>query len=178
MADQWWGDDKPADSGGNFWDGDQEASPKPSGILRRIGDQGLKLAQGVVGVPEAAVGVADLVSNGQVGKAVEDAGLRFKDAKQVLGEYMSPEQKAADAEVQNAKGFMPTLGAMVANPSTIVGSAVESAPSMLVGGAASRGLMAIAPKMGAIAAGAAGEGITAAGQNAEQVRQEEFLNSS
>lgn len=146
---------------------------EPSGIVRRIGDQALKLGQGVVGVPEAAVGVADLVSNGQVGKAVENAGVRFKDAKQVLGEYMSPEQKAADAEVQNAKGFMPTVSAMVRNPSTIVGSAVESAPSMLVGGAASRGLLAVAPKIGAIAAGAAGEGITAAGQNAEQVRQED-----
>lgn len=146
---------------------------KPSGFTRRVADQGIKLAQGVVGVPEAAVGVADLVTGGQAGKLAEQAGVRFKDAKDILGEYLSPEQKAADAEVQKADGFLPTLGAMVRNPSTIIGSAVESAPSMLVGGAASRGLLAVAPKIGAIAAGAMGEGLTAAGQNAEQVRQED-----
>ena len=146
---------------------------KPSGFIRRVADQGIKLAQGVVGVPEAAVGVADLVTGGQAGKLAESAGVRFKDAKDILGDYLSPEQKAADAEVQKAEGFLPTLGAMAKNPSTIIGSAVESAPSMLLGGAASRGLLAVAPRLGAVAAGAAGEGITAAGQNAEQVRQED-----
>lgn len=174
--------------------------PKPSGILRRIGDQGIKLAQGVIGVPETAVGLADLVSNGYAGKAAEDAGIRFKDAKAILGEYLSPEQQAADREVNDAKGFFPTIGAMVRKPSTIVGGAMESAPSMLAGGVASRGIMAglpyVAPKVAAqiaaaeaapfvasqgartlaqaapIAAGAAGEGIVTAGQNAEQLRQE------
>jgi len=146
--------------------------PKPSGLLRRVGDQGIKLAQGVIGVPETAVGLADLVSNGYAGKAAEDAGVRFKDAKAVLGEYLSPEQQAADREVNDAKGFFPTVGAMVQNPSTIIGGAMESAPSMLSGGVASRGLLAVAPRIGAIAAGAAGEGIVTAGQNAEQLRQE------
>ena len=147
--------------------------PKPAGMLRRVADQGIKLAQGVVGVPETAVGLADLVSNGQAGKLVEGAGVRFKDAKSIMGEYLSPEQKAADAAVQKAEGFFPTVGAMLQNPSTIVGGAVESAPSMLVGGIASRGLLSVAPKIGAIAAGAAGEGIVTAGQNAEQLRQED-----
>ena len=174
---------------------------KPSGAIRRIADQGIKLAQGVVGVPEAAVGVADLVTGGQAGKLVESAGVRFKDAKDFMGEYLSPEQKAADAEVAKAEGFFPTVGAMVSNPSTIVGSVLESAPSMLLGGVASRGAMAalpmVAPKLAAsiatakaapfvasqgarkaatvapIVAGAFGEGIIAAGQNAEQVRQED-----
>lgn len=173
---------------------------KPSGILRRVGDQGIKLAQGVIGVPETAVGLADLVTGGHAGKAAEDAGIRFKDAKGVLGEYLSPEQQAADTAVQDAKGFFPTIGAMVKNPSTIIGGAMESAPTMLSGGVAARGIMAglpyVAPKMAAkmaaaeaaplvasqgartlaetvpIAAGAAGEGIVTAGLNAEQVRQQ------
>ena len=173
---------------------------KPSGILRRVGDQGIKLAQGVIGVPETAVGLADLVTGGHAGKAAEDAGIRFKDAKGVLGEYLSPEQQAADTAVQDAKGFFPTIGAMVKNPSTIIGGAMESAPSMLAGGVAARGIMAglpyFAPKVAAqiaaaeaaplvasqgartlaqvapIAAGAAGEGLVTAGANAEQVRQQ------
>ena len=147
-------------------------TPKPSGAIRRIADQGIKLAQGVVGVPEAAVGVADLVTGGRAGKLAESAGVRFKDAKQIMGVYLSPEQKAADQEVAQADGFLPTVGAMVRNPSTIAGSVMESAPSMIGGGAAARGLLKVAPKLGAIAAGAAGEGLVSAGQNAEQVRQE------
>ena len=42
---------------------------------------------------------------------------------------------AYDAQVQQADGFLPTLGAMVRNPSTIVNAAAESVPSMLAGGA-------------------------------------------
>lgn len=144
-----------------------------SGAIRRLADTGLSLAKGVIGVPEAAVGIADLVTGGRAGKLVEQAGVRFKDAKGVLDDLYSPEQKAANQEVQDAKGFLPTLGAMTRNPSTIVNAAVESAPSMLVGGVASRGVLAAAPRIGAIGAGAIGEGITAAGQNAEQVRQED-----
>ena len=112
----------------NTFDPSTAQPEKPSGAIRRIADQGIKLAQGVVGVPEAAVGVADLVTSGQAGKLVESAGVRFKDAKDFMGEYLSPEQKTADAEVAKAEGFFPTVGAMVSNPSTIVGSVVESAP--------------------------------------------------
>lgn len=148
--------------------------PKASGALRRVvGDTAVSLGRGIIGVPEAAVGLADLATNGQAGKLAESAGLRFKEAKDILAEQYSPEQQAANKAVQDAKGFFPTVGAMVENPSTIVNQAVESLPSAGVGGVAARGLMAAVPKMGAITAGALGEGITAAGQNAEQVRQED-----
>ena len=185
---------------GNFFDKFDNA-PKPAGAIRRLADTGLALAKGVVGVPEAAVGVADLATNGQVGKAVENAGIRFKDAKDVLDTFRSDDQKAADAEVAKAEGFFPTVGTMLQNPSTIINSAVESAPSMIGGGVVSRGALGalkyVAPKTAAriaaaeaaplvaspaaksaatfapIAAGALGEGVVAAGQNAEQVRQED-----
>ena len=49
----------------------QSAPPKPSGAIRRLADQGIKLAQGVVNVPEAAVGLADLVTGGQAGKEAD-----------------------------------------------------------------------------------------------------------
>lgn len=157
----------------SVFDPDTAQAVKPSGVMRRAGDRGLALAKGVIGVPEAVVGVADLATGGQAGKLVESAGVRFKDAKGVLDEWKSPEQKAIDEKVQKAEGFFPTLGAMVQNPSSIVDAAIESAPSILAGGVASRGALAVAPKLGAVAAGALGEGVTAAGQNAEQVRQED-----
>lgn len=118
------------------------------------------------------MGLADLTTGGRAGQLAERAGVRFKDAKNVLTDLQSDEQKAADLEVQKADGFVPTVRAMVRNPSTIANAVAESAPSMIVGGAAARGLMRAGALRSPIAAGAAGEGIVTAGQNAEQVRQE------
>ena len=165
-----WDDMKPV-----VWKKDEEDKPpaEEQSAFRRLGDAGISLAKGVVGLPESLVGVADLVTGGRAGKLAEDAGIRFKDTKNILSELYSDKQKAANKEVDQADGFLPTLGAMVKNPTTIVNAALESVPSMLAGGAVSRGTLALAPKIGAITAGAIGEGAIAAGQNAEQVRQED-----
>ena len=148
----------------------QQEPAQPASKLRRVADTGLALGRGIIGVPEFGVGLADIVTGGRAGKAVENAGVRFKDARQVLTDMQSDEQKAADAQVQQADGFFPTVGAMVKNPSTIVNAVAESVPSMLAGGALSQGL--VRRGVGGITAGAAGEGVVSAGQTAEQVRQE------
>ena len=54
--------------------------PKATGVFRKAADVGLSVAKGVIGVPEAAVGLADIVSGGAAGKAAENIGVRFKDA--------------------------------------------------------------------------------------------------
>ncbi len=149
---------------------DPATAPKPAGTLRRAADTALALGRGIVAVPETAVGISDLITGGRTGKAVERLGVRFKDAKQVLTDFQSDEQKAADARVQQADGFLPTVGAMIENPSTIANAVAESAPSMLAGGAVSRGL--VNKGVNGITAGAVGEGVVSAGQAAEQVRQE------
>jgi len=151
-------------------------APKPqekSGLARRaLGDTGVSLLKGAVGVPEAMVGVADLVTGGQAGKLAEDLGFRPKEAKSIMDEWYSPEQRAANQEVQQARGFVDTTMAALRNPSTILQSAVESAPSLLPAGAVARGAMAIAPRIGGALAAGIGEGAVSAGQTAEQVRQE------
>lgn len=147
--------------------------PSPRGLGGYVKDMGIATAKGVIGLPEAVVGMADLVTGGQAGKIAEQAGFRPKVAKSMLSEYFSPQQKAADAAVNEAKGFLPTVGAMLQNPSTIVNQALESAPSMIGGAGVARGAMKLIPGMSPIVAGAIGEGATAAGQNAEQVRQED-----
>jgi hypothetical protein len=144
--------------------------PEESGMLRRVvGDTGVSLLKGAIAVPEAAVGLADLVTGGEAGRAAQEAGFRPAEARQILDDYYSPEQKAANRAVQEAEGITGKLGAAVTNPSTIVHSAVESVPLMLGGGVAARGLMKAGAS--AIPAAAAGEGIAAAGSTAEQVRQ-------
>lgn len=148
-----------------------DAPPKPSSAIRRIADLGISAAKGAIGVPEAAVGIADLATGGRAGKLAEDVGFRPKDAKAMLDEYYSPQQKAANQAVHEAQGFLPTIGAALQNPSTIAQNVVESVPAMLAGGLIGRGI-AGATKVAPWLAGAAGEGVVGAGSAAEQTRQQ------
>ena len=133
-------------------------------------DPAVSLLKGSIGAVEGVVGLADLVTDGSVGKAAEEAGLRFKEAKKLAGENFSETQKGVNKELEETKGFMPTVGTALSNPSTIVHSALESAPSMVMGGAAGRALTALGAAP--VVAGAVGEGLISAGSSAEQIRQE------
>ena len=159
-------DDKPLDF-------DPANSVPVSGIPRRvIGDTAISAAKGVIGVGESVIGAADLLSGGHAGKALQDLGVDPKKAKAILDEQYTPEQQIANRKLAEAKGFLPTIGAALSNPSTIIQSAVESAPSMFGGGAIGRGVMKLAPKVGAVTAGAIGEGAVSGAQNTEQIRQD------
>jgi len=151
----------------------QEPAPQQtSSLLRRAGDVPLGLLKGTIGLPEAILGAADIVTGGYAGKGAESLGFRPKEAKEIINSWQSPELNQARQNVQNTKGFLPTVGAMVQNPSTIVDAALESAPSMIGGAGVARGAMKLAPRIGGAVAAGLGEGIVSAGQTAEQVRQE------
>lgn len=154
------------------WDNGQITPPEKTSAARRLGDVGISVAKGIIGVPESAVGLADIVTGGRAGKAAEGIGFQPKRAKEILSEFYSPQQKAANAAVEQADGFVPTLGAMVQNPSTIVNTVAESVPSMLGGGAIGRGIMKAAPAVSGVGAAAIGEGVVGAGQSAESIRQQ------
>ena len=153
-----------------------QATPQPeehSSLLRRIaGDTAITALKGAIGLPEAVVGLADIPTGGRVGKALEEVGYRPREAKQFLDDLYSPEQKAAFANVQQAKGFLPTVEAVVENPTVAAHTALESAPQMLGGAGIARGTLKVAPALAPWAAGAIGEGAITAGQNAEQIRAE------
>lgn len=156
--------------------GQRAAPPAPepasSSLLRRAGDVGISALKGVIGVPEALVGLADIPTGGAAGRAAESLGVKFKESKELLSDLYSPEQKAANQRVAEAEGFTGTAGAMLANPSTIAQTAIESIPAMGLGGAVGRGVLAVAPKLGALGAAAVGEGAVGAGTAAEQIRQQ------
>lgn len=159
--------------------------PDSSALRRYVGDPALSLAKGVVGLPEALVGIADIPTLGYAGKILEAGGYGFqpKVTKAWFDSLKSPEQKAADERVQKTKGFLPTIGAMVKDPSTIVDTTLESVPSMIGGAGIARTGLSLLPKLTpaaaaaggalrrAIVAGAAGEGAIGAGMAAEQTRQ-------
>jgi hypothetical protein len=158
--------------------------PVETGLAGRAGDLGLSLLKGVIAVPEAAVGVADIVTGGKAGKKAEDLGFRPKEAKAYLDSLKSDAAKDAQYKFENADGFTGKFGAAVQNPSLIANAVAESVPLMGAGGVVGRGLIAAAtpravagaaqaaPRISGAVASAAGEGITGAGSAAEGIRQE------
>lgn len=153
----------------NFFDDDYVA-PKSS-FFRRAGDYGISALKGAIGVPEAAIGLADIPTGGYAGKIAESLGFRPKDAKAILDDLYSPEQQAANKALSDAKGFTNTIKTALQNPSVIAQTAVESVPLMGAGGLIGRGL-ATAGKIAPWAAGAIGEGVVGAGSAAENIRQQ------
>jgi hypothetical protein len=146
--------------------------PEKAGVLRRVGDIGISTVQGAIGIPESMVGLADIPTGGRVGKALEGVGFRPKEAKDILQSYKSAEQQAAESAVSEAKGFIPTVQTALQNPSAIASTIAQSVPSMLGGAGIARGVLSVAPKVGALAAGAIGEGAVSAGLSAEDIRQQ------
>lgn len=146
---------------------------KPSGGLGRLArDTGVGLLKGAAGLPEAVVGMADLVTGGHAGQLAERAGVRFKDAQGILDTWYSPETQAAKQEFQQAEGIGGKLAAAVSNPSVVGTAVLESLPQMGGGAVVARGLMRAAPTMSALRAGAIGEGVLGAGSSAEGIRQQ------
>jgi GGDEF domain-containing protein len=147
--------------------------PEPETTLSdRAKDAGITALKGIIAVPETAVGLADIPTGGRIGKTLQENGVDFKRAKDILSEEYSPAQKKAFQNVQEAEGFVPTLKAVAENPSVAAHTILESAPSMLGGAGLAKGAMSVAPKLSPSAAGAIGEGGVTAGQNVEQVRQQ------
>ena len=162
-------------------EGDLGIKPPKRGVLGAAKDVGIWALQGAIGVPEAAVGWADIPTGGRVGRALENKGGAVGFRPQQAREYLSSLQTEATQEAQRkfaeAEGFGGKLKAAVQNPSNIASTVVQSLPLMGAGGVAARGLMGATNlgqmgARGAAIAAAAGEGIAAAGANAEQARQE------
>lgn len=148
------------------------------GLAKDVGAWALK---GAVAVPEAVVGLADIPTGGAVGKFLENeggmVGFRPKQANEAINEWHTDATKEAQRKYQQAEGFGGKFMAAVENPSNIVGSVIESAPSMFAGGLVGRGLLGATRlgqmgAKGAALAGSAGEGVMSAGSAAEQIRQE------
>lgn len=164
-----------------FADPDYGKEPPGRSATDYVRDAAAWAAKGAVAVPEAAVGLADIVTGGRAGKFLENeggtVGFRPKPAREAVNEWHSDATKEAQRKFQEAEGLGGKFKAAVENPSNIVGAVVESLPAMGAGGVAARALGAAtrlgqAGAKGAAAAGALGEGVVGAGSAAEQIRQE------
>lgn len=147
---------------------DWSARTTPQPTEGTWGDVGVSLAKGFVGAGQGLVGLADIPTLGRAGKALESAGVDLEGAQDWWSKQYSPYRQQLQRGLDETKGFLPSLGYMAQNPSTIGHAVVEAVPSVMAGGAIGRGaglLKAITPAAavgigeGAISAGALAEGI-------------------
>lgn len=134
-----------------------------------VGNLGVSLARGVIGVPEAVVGLVDIPTGGRVGKALEDsAGYRPAEAKKILDSWYSDQYQQARRDVSAADGVLETAVKALSNLDVVLNTVVESLPGMFAGGAAGRMVAG-----GRAIAGGLGEGLVAAGSAAADYRDED-----
>lgn len=149
------------------------------GVMGHLKDTGLSALKGAIAVPELAVGIMDVMSDGATGKTLENkdgtVGFRPKEAKQALGNLHTDQYKAQQQEFADAgkdgnwvDKVVDKTKVALTNPSLIANTVVESVPSMLAGGALGRASGIANP----VIAGAVGEGAVMAGSQAEQIRQQ------
>jgi hypothetical protein len=143
-------------------------------VRKRAYDQSLALSKGLIGVPEFITGIADIASSGEAGKYLEEKGIDYKAAKDYLTAQQSPEEQAAQKEIQSQDTFTDTLKSAVTNPSATVNTALESLPTSYVGGRIGGAVKALGGLgiASSFVAPAAGELVVGAGQQAEGTRQE------
>lgn len=152
------------------------ANTKDKGLGGHALDAGLSLLSGAVSVPEAVVGLADIPTGGRVGKFLENEGgalgFRPKEAKEAIAAAKTERSRQQLQDFQEAEGFGAKFGQALENKSLITNTVLESLPAMGAGGVVGRGLGAVAPRIGGVAAGALGEGAVGAGLQAESIRQQ------
>lgn len=152
------------------------ANTKDKGLGGHALDAGLSLLSGAVSVPEAVVGLADIPTGGRVGKFLENEGgalgFRPKEAKEAIAGAKTERSRQQLQDFQEAEGFGAKFGQALENKSLITNTVLESLPAMGAGGVVGRGLGAVAPRIGGVAAGALGEGAVGAGLQAESIRQQ------
>ncbi|MFA5429456.1 MAG: hypothetical protein WC279_14730, partial [Sulfurimonas sp.] len=148
--------------------------------LGTLKDTGVALAKGVVGAGEAAVGLADIVTPGNLGEGLrKHVGYDPAVAQQFLSSQYSQPQQEAIQRVEDAEGFTGTVKAALQNPSVIASTVGESLPSMIGGQFLARAGLRTLPRAAAalgtyapVVAGALGEGAVTAGSMQENIRQQ------
>ncbi|WP_227567041.1 PLxRFG domain-containing protein [Acinetobacter bereziniae] len=179
FADPNYGKDLNSNGNSNPFSDPDYGKEQKKGIKGLLKDTGLSALSGAVAVPEMAVGVMDTMSDGAVGKTLENKdgsfGFRPKEAKQAIGNLHTEQYKAQQQEFADAgkdgnwtDKIVDKTKVALKNPSLITNTVVESVPSMLAGAIVGRASGITNP----VVAGAVGEGSVMAGSQAEQIRQD------
>ena len=111
---------------------------------KALEDIGVGAAKTGVGIGQSFIGLADLLTPGDLGGAVEDAGIDLNKVQEYLSTQYSPQQQEAIKNLAAAHGWRAVLQAAKDNPSAVVSAIGESAGQMVGGaGIARAGLMGL-----------------------------------
>ncbi|MFW1850120.1 PLxRFG domain-containing protein [Acinetobacter guillouiae] len=155
------------------------AKEDKKGIKGHAQDVGASLMGGLAAVPDTLVGLADMYTEGRAGKAIDDNLSDFYklgNAQNYWQDQKTDVAKQQQQQFHDAEGIVDKTKVALQNPSMIANAAVESLPSMFLGGALGKATKIANP----IAAAAIGEGAVMAGAQAEQIRQnsdDQMLNN-
>lgn len=155
------------------------AKEDKKGIKGHAQDIGASLMGGLAAVPDTLVGLADMYTEGQAGKAIDDNLSDFYklgNAQNYWQDQKTDVAKQQQQQFHDAEGIVDKTKVALQNPSMIANAAVESLPSMFLGGALGKATKIANP----IAGAAIGEGAVMAGAQAEQIRQnsdDQMLNN-
>lgn len=148
-------------------------------IGQAIDDYGLSLSKGMIGAAEGVTGIGDLLTGGRVSPGLnQQYGYDPAGRRAELDRMATPQHQQGMQQLDRAQGMAGTLQALRDNPGLIPHAIVESAPSILAGGMAGRGVglgakaLGAAPGMAGVLGAGAGEGVIAAGQQASQTVQQ------
>ena len=147
-------------------------------------DVGITAAKGAVGAVQGLVGLADLITPGNLGQAVQEHVVDLDKIQKHLTTQFSPQQQEALNNISNAHGFTNILQAVKDNPTGVLEMIGEAVPQMVGGGLGAKavvyGLEKLATKVpnlashiakwGAYEAAGAGEGAMQAGVTKENLR--------
>lgn len=138
------------------------------GVKGHLKDFGASLAAGAASLPDIAIGVADIYTQGRAGKAIDDSGIyKTGEGQKYWDDKKTDIAKEQEKTRQNIDGILNKTKYVLENPSQITNAIAASVAPMVAGGIAGR-MTGIANP---VAAGAVGEGLVMAGSQAEQIRQ-------
>lgn len=161
---------------------------KNKGIKGHLQDTATSLMSGAASLPDIAIGIGDIYTEGRVGKAIDDSGIYktgegqkyWQDKKtDIAKEQDKTRQSIGERQLNNEDTFLEKSGKILSNikdkgeyvltnPSQITNAIGESIAPMVAGSVVGR-LSKIANP---IVAGSVGEGAVMAGSQAEQIRQQ------
>jgi hypothetical protein len=151
---------------------------KKEGDSRTFGkgleDVGVTAAKAASGFIQSTIGLVDLLTPGNLGGAVEDAGLDLAKIQEYLGTQYTPQQQEHIKAFADAHGWKAILQAAKDHPQALVTALAESVPQIIGGaGIAKAGLMGAAKVLSKVPAAAPyfAAGIGEAGMGAGAQRE-------
>jgi hypothetical protein len=143
-----------------------------------VTDIGGSVGRGAYNLFDALSGLGDIATGGAATPWLAAHGMDSREARAVLDAEMSPQARAQQQEVADAKGFGATAKAIAQNPAYAAGQVIESVPTMVAGGVAGKAvglgsqLLGAGERLAAITAAGASQAIPTAGQVANQITQQ------